>query len=170
MNYVITESQLGRLIENQDLLNHILEKIKTNGIESLTDDEKELLDKLSRGEEVETIDDGDFDETSYYEFTDPMISFFNMVPNFEEVNVGEESYGVSVNEDEYGDSLIISGPETEIYIIPFWEGTGNIRIETIDGKILKMKSDVIPSDSKSMRNYIDNFYSNIIPKIINKLS
>lgn len=174
MKYLITEQQLKGLLENQNLLNALLDKIRNGGIESLSVDEKEYLDRLSKGEEFDSEDDDldndEFDEESYYDFQSPVVSFFNMIPTFKEIEVNDENYGVSVNDDEFGDSIVVSGPNIEIYIVPFWENTGDIKIDTVSGRSLKLKSNKIPEDTKSMREYIDNFYSEIIPKIITKLS
>jgi hypothetical protein len=57
----LTESDLIRIVkrvikENEGLLNQILDKINTSGINSLTSNEKEFLDKYSKGERPSSID------------------------------------------------------------------------------------------------------------------
>ena len=43
---IITENQLRLLLENQEYVNSLLDKIGTKGIESLTPSEKKYLDGL----------------------------------------------------------------------------------------------------------------------------
>lgn len=48
---IITESQYKKLLEDMEVVNRILDKISSQGKDSLTPGEKEYLDKYSRGEE-----------------------------------------------------------------------------------------------------------------------
>ena len=174
MNYLITESQLEFILENQNLLNDILEKIKKGGINSLTDLEKDQLDRISRGEDIDNddIDDEDVETEDESESSfnfDPLYSFFDFAPNYESVQVDGKDYEIVINEEDNSLSLIIIGTDAEIYVTPFWENSGDIKIETIEGRSLKMKSDKIPKNSKSMKDYVKLFYSNFIPKIIKKI-
>lgn len=169
MNYLITESQLEFILENQNLLNDILEKIKSGGIDSLTDIEKRQLDKISKGEDVDNEYDEPEDEPETNFNFDPLYSFFDFAPNYESVEVDGREYEIVINEEDNSLSLIIIGTDAEIYVTPFWEDSGDIKIETIEGRSLKMKSDKIPENTNSMKDYVKLFYSNFIPKIIKKI-
>jgi len=54
MKIIITESQLNELkARSENYLNQLLDKISKYGMKSLTDDEKEAMIKMSRGEDPE---------------------------------------------------------------------------------------------------------------------
>jgi hypothetical protein len=165
MNYIITENQL-RIITENEVLDKLLKKIKDFGLESLTDTEKYQLDKISKGEDFDEIDNSEGDENINF---DPFFSFFDFVPNYETINVDGKDYEVLINDEDSFLSLVVIGDNTEIYITPFYENSGDIKIETVEGKTLKLKSDIIPSDVDLLKEYIDKFYSVYIPKIIRKV-
>ena len=47
---IITEGQYKKLLEDMEMVNRILDKISSQGKDSLTPEEKEYLDKYSKGE------------------------------------------------------------------------------------------------------------------------
>lgn len=165
MNYIVTESQLKIITENQ-ILDKLLKKIKDSGLDSLTDIEKSQLDKISRGEDFDEIDDNESVEDINF---DPFFNFFDFVPNYETINVDGKDYEVLINDEDSFLSLVVIGDNIEIYITPFYENSGDINIETIEGKSLKLKSNIIPNDIDSLKDYIEKFYSEYIPKIIRKI-
>jgi hypothetical protein len=60
---IITENQLRLLLENQEYVNSLLDKIGTKGIESLTPSEKKYLDGLSSHEgHIDDYDDPNYED------------------------------------------------------------------------------------------------------------
>ena len=60
---IITENQLRLLLENQEYVNSLLDKIGTKGIESLTPSEKKYLDGLSSHEgHMDDYDDPNYED------------------------------------------------------------------------------------------------------------
>ena len=72
MKIIITESQYNFLIENQEVVDRILDKISEKGIKSLSIDEKRYLDEFSKhkGDPDEFIDPAErYDERQGEKFT-----------------------------------------------------------------------------------------------------
>ena len=60
---IITENQLRLLLENQEYIDSLLDKISTKGVESLTPSEKKYLDGLSSHEgHMDDYDDPNYEE------------------------------------------------------------------------------------------------------------
>ena len=94
MNIILTESQYRILLENQEEVERILDKIGDGGYESLSLDEKRYLDLFSKhkGRPDEFVDPSEsYDEREGEKFT----SSFNHIPKIEFVFDYEEQ-----NEDE----------------------------------------------------------------------
>ena len=94
MNIILTESQYRILLENQEEVDRILDKIGHGGYESLSVDEKRYLDSFSKhkGRPDEFVDPSkSYDNREGEKFT----SSFNHIPKIEFVFDYEEQ-----NEDE----------------------------------------------------------------------
>ena len=94
MNIILTESQYRILLENQEEVDRILDKIGDGGYESLSVDEKRYLDSFSKhkGRPDEFVDPSkSYDNREGEKFT----SSFNHIPKIEFVFDYEEQ-----NEDE----------------------------------------------------------------------
>lgn len=94
MNIILTESQYRILLENQEEVDRILDKIGDGGYESLSVDEKRYLDSFSKhkGRPDEFVDPSEsYDNREGEKFT----SSFNHIPKIEFVFDYEEQ-----NEDE----------------------------------------------------------------------
>jgi hypothetical protein len=94
MNIILTESQYRILLENQEEVDRILDKIGHGGYESLSVDEKRYLDSFSKhkGRPDEFVDPSEsYDNREGEKFT----SSFNHIPKIEFVFDYEEQ-----NEDE----------------------------------------------------------------------
>ena len=86
MKIIITESQYNFLLENQEVVDRILDKISEKGIKSLSVDEKRYLDSFSKhkGRPDEFVDPSEsYDNREGEKFT----SSFNHIPKIEFVFV-----------------------------------------------------------------------------------
>jgi hypothetical protein len=92
MKIIITESQYNFLVESQEVVDRILDKISERGYESLSIDEKKYLDHFSKheGNPDEFVDPAErYDERRGERFT----SNFRNMPNIEFIFDDEEVEG-----------------------------------------------------------------------------
>ena len=98
---IITENQLRLLLENQEYIDSLLDKITTKGVESLTPSEKKYLDCLSSHEgHMDDYDDPNY-EDDYDERRGEKIT--SSLPNLPQVQF------VFDYEEREGDEILLYG-------------------------------------------------------------
>jgi hypothetical protein len=98
---IITENQLRLLLENQEYIDSLLDKISTKGVESLTPSEKKYLDGLSSHEgHMDDYDDPNY-EDDYDERRGEKIT--SSLPNLPQVQF------VFDYEEREGDEILLYG-------------------------------------------------------------
>ena len=98
---IITENQLRLLLENQEYIDSLLDKITTKGVESLTPSEKKYLDGLSSHEgHMDDYDDPNY-EDDYDERRGEKIT--SSLPNLPQVQF------VFDYEEREGDEILLYG-------------------------------------------------------------
>jgi hypothetical protein len=105
MKIIITESQYNFLIENQEVVDRILDKIKEKGIKSLSIDEKRYLDEFSKhkGDPDEFIDPAErYDERRGEKFTSNFRNIPNITFTFDDEEI-EDDQSILHGTIEYGD-------------------------------------------------------------------
>lgn len=166
MKIIITESQLNFLIKESSTIDDLLDKINQVGYENLTDEEKYKLVKLSKGEEEPESD------TEYKEELDPYNLFMHYALENEEFEVNGKRYHTEKVEETDGEHLRVIGYDDEmyIYVTPFWMGKNGVSVITLKGKKYLYKLKEVPKTESEMQSFITNFYTEILPEIITKLS
>ena len=161
MKYIIKESQIGRLIESQEYLNFLLDKINQNGYESLNDREKDALVRISKGEEV-------YDEPEELPVSDdvyrPDDIFIKYAGKYNELEVDDQLFRIELMGGT--DFLEILGDYLNFMIKPDLEN-GQILIE--DGEtdeIDSIKFKNVPETTEGMRKLAVKFIYQILPQYI----
>lgn len=165
MKIIITESQLKLIIKESSSIDDLLDKINQVGYDNLSDEEKDKLIKLSKGEETE-------DNSDYEEEIDPYQLFMHYALENEEFEVNGKRYQTEKVEETDGEHIRVIGIDDEIYfyVTPFWMGKPGVSVITVEGKKYLYKTKDIPKTESEMLSFITNFYSDILPEIITKLS
>lgn len=165
MKIIITESQLRFIIKESSSIDDLLDKINQVGYDNLSDEEKNRLIKLSKGEEIE-------DNSEYQEEIDPYQLFMHYAFENEEFEVNGKRYQTEKVEETNGEHIRVIGidDETYFYVTPFWMGKQGISVITLDNKKYLYKTKDIPKTESEMQSFITNFYSDILPEIVTKLS
>jgi len=105
MKIIITESQYKFLIENQEVVDRILDKISEKGIKSLSIDEKRYLDEFSKhkGHPDEFIDPAErYDERRGEKFTSNFRNIPNITFTFDDEEI-EDNQSILHGTIDYGD-------------------------------------------------------------------
>ena len=105
MKIIITESQYNFLIENQEVVDRILDKISEKGIKSLSIDEKRYLDEFSKhkGNPDEFIDPAErYDERRGEKFTSNFRNIPNITFTFDDEEI-EDDQSILHGTIDYGD-------------------------------------------------------------------
>lgn len=165
MKIIITESQLNFLLKESVTIDDLLDKINQVGYDNLSDEEKDRLIKLSKGEEPE-------DNSEYEEELDPYNLFMHYALENEEFEVNGKRYQTEKVEESDGEHIKVVGFDDELYfyVTPFFMGKPEISVVTVNGKKYSYKMNEIPKTESEMLSFITNFYSDILPEIITKLS
>jgi len=165
MKIIITESQLKLIIKESSSIDDLLDKINQVGYDNLSDEEKDKLIKLSKGEEPE-------DNSDYEEEIDPYQLFMHYALENEEFEVNGKRYQTEKVEETDGEHIKVVGIDDEMYfyVTPFWMGKPGVSVITVEGKKYLYKTKDIPKTESEMHSFISNFYTDILPEIITKLS
>lgn len=105
MKIIITESQYNFLLENQEVVDRILDKISEKGIKSLSVDEKRYLDEFSKhkGNPDEFIDPAErYDERRGEKFTSNFRNIPNITFTFDDEEI-EDDQSILHGTIDYGD-------------------------------------------------------------------
>jgi hypothetical protein len=182
MKIKLTESQIINVlseISNNDILNHILDKINSGGIESLSPEDKIKLRQLS-GEKVKMPEpEIVHNEPVNNEENEIRFASLNFIDNFPtdmDFNFEGRNFHAEVNDIEFGDVeddydptesnfIILSDNETIVKIFPFYNNTREFKILSNNGyrKSVKFNAE-IPSDEESVNLFIRFFIRKTLPK------
>lgn len=182
MKIKLTESQIVKVlseISDNDIMNHILDKLNLGGLESLTPEDKIKLRQLS-GEKVKMPEPEPVnDEPVNNEENEIRFASLNFIDNFPtdmEFNFDGRDFHAEVNDIEYGDVedeydstesnfIILSDGETMVKIYPFYNNTREFKILSNNGyrKSFKFNAE-IPSNEESVILLIRFFIKKTLPK------
>lgn len=170
MKILISESQYSKLFESQGYMNILLDKINSSGISSLTDEEHDALIKISQGHDIQPPgEDSKYREDFEGDVeVDSATLFFHYVPEYKQVTVGDQVYDV-IRDDADGDMIRITGPNVELYVTVFYNGTNKIMIDNTKGVVKSFKVGLTPKNEEEIKRFIDRFYETYVPNIIEKV-
>lgn len=161
MKYILTESQLQMLLESQEYLNQLLDKINDEGYDSLTDREKDALVRISKGEEV-------YDEPGELPVSDevyrPNDIFLKYASAYGELEVDDLLFEISLLKG--ANSIEILGNYHSFLVQPNFEEK-EIKIydsDTDEINVVKYKS--VPETTEKMRSLAVNFMYQTLPNFI----
>ena len=168
MKIVINETQLNELkVSSERYLDQLLDKISKNGIESLSQDEKEDMNKMSKNVDVLNPD------TPLN--TESILALFkNLFPLRFKIDVDGETWLVNLKTEEYRDVyyLIIDNPEQKISfaLFPFLQEKPvfTLLFEDMDDPFDIPIGEDIPKTKKEVENFYKNFMSTGLRDIIKK--
>ena len=162
MKYIITESQFNSLFESKEYLDTLLDKINQNGMDSLSDKEKESLIRISKGETVYEDEPEQSTDVDTYNADGFFLHYFQ---NHHEIEVDDVEYRINVTDN----SVEIIGGDLVLNIEPrFDEGELVFSIDNVDEtKSLQLK--IIPEGEEQMRIFVIRFYQRQLPQIIRSL-
>ena len=182
MKIKLTESQIINIlseISDNDILNHILDKINSDGIESLSPEDKIKLRQLS-GEKVkmpepEVVQDKIINNEEN-EIRFASLNFIDNFPTDINLNFNGRDFHAEVNDIDFGDVeddydptesnfIILSDGETIVKIYPFYNNTREFRILSNNGykKSVKFNAE-IPSNEESTKLFVRFFIKKTLPK------
>jgi len=188
MKIILTESQIQKILvelygknKAERIMDILLDKVSNDGYESLSPREKEMLSKLSRGENVDyddeeetekSFDDSSDDDTlvdDKKEYIDDTLSLFlDNFPDGHEFNSAGSLWKINVTDMDTGVGLIVHNEENEIEIIPFVQ-EGNKILITFKDKTWVLTIKKIPKTIDEMKKFIDEFLKGALPKIISQI-
>ena len=163
MKYIISESQFEVLTESQEYLNFLLDKINTDGYESLTDREKDALVRISKGEEV-------YDEPGELPVSDnvyrPNDIFLKYASKYEELEVDDLVFRISPMEGT--SSMEVLGDYHSFLVEPNFE-EGQVLIYDMDtDEVDPINYKNVPETTEGMRGLAAKFVYQILPSYIRK--
>ena len=163
MKYILTESQISKLIESQEYLNSLLDKINQNGYESLNDRERDALIRISKGEEV-------YDEPQELPVSDevyrPNDMFIKYVSKYRELEVDNHLFRIEPLEGT--SSIEILGNHHAFLVEPNFE-ENKVEIlnpDTDEVEAIKYKN--TPETTEGMRKLCVKFVYQVLPQYITK--
>jgi hypothetical protein len=184
MKIQLTESQMMKVISEisaKDEMNHLLDKILSSGIESLSDEERIRLRQLS-GEKVEMpakpepTKEEEPDERNEIKFA--TLSFFDNFPSDYSFEIGGREFRTYLNDFEYGDVdtgydehennfINITDGDITVKIIPFNNETRYFVVLTEYGFSKKFKYNTdLPKNDGDASLMVRFFIKQSLPKIM----
>lgn len=160
MKYIIKESQLELILESQEYLNFLLDKINDEGYDSLTHREKDALIRISQGEEV-------YDEPNELpisdEVYDPNRMFLHYISKYGELEVDDVLFKFSLLGNRY---LELLSDNYTFSIEPNFEENQVIfyNPDTDDSFPINFKN--VPETTEEMRGLAVKFLYNKLPDLI----
>ena len=158
MKIIITESQVKNIISeivNDEEMDSLLDKINVSGIDSLTPDEKERMERMSYGEEPEDL--------SYVK-----LKFFEYFPEDFNFKVNNEVWHAYETEKDSGDRCILITNSTDIIeCYPFYKGDNKFVYAMENGNKFTDESKYeAPKDDDEIRDFVDRYTSVILPMAV----
>ena len=182
MKIKLTESQIFQVlteVSSNDIMNHILDKISSGGIDSLTPEEKIKLRQLS-GEKVQMpVEPEPVNEPVNNEVNEIRFASLNFIENFPtdmEYNFEGREFHAEVNDIEYGDVeteydstesnfIILSDGEIMVKIFPFYNNTREFRVMSNNGYRRSFKFNAeIPNSEEAVNLLVKIFVKQTLPK------
>lgn len=188
MKIIVGENQLKKiLVENEEYINYLLDKISKKGINSLSSSEKQAMDRISNKEKEDIqIIDGDmyvngiaYDrymskeyQDTQYPISDTSTDRYRMFVseikkhNFpKEIYVNDTIWKIDLVEEMSGTHILLSNGMDEVYVTPFWEGSEDIIISFTDGHE-NMELPYPPNTQEEMSSFITELFGWIIPDMV----
>lgn len=181
MKIKLTESQIIQVlseVSDNDIMNHILDKISSSGVESLTPEEKIKLRQLS-GEKVQMPVEPVQNEPENHELNEIRFASLNFIENFPtdmDFNFEGREFHAEVNDIEYGDVeteydstesnfIILSDGEIMVKMFPFYNNTREFRVMANNGfrKSFKFNAE-IPRSEEAVNLLVKIFVKQTLPK------
>lgn len=184
MKIIINESQIINVlseVSDNDILNHLLDKITKGGVNSLSPEDKMKLRQLS-GEKVEMPKPEVKKEVPVNneenELRFASLNFIDNFPTDMDFNFGGRNFHAEINDIEFGDVeddydptesnfIILSDGDIIVKIYPFYNNTREFRILSGGGyrKLIRFNAEV-PTDEDSVILLIRLFLKQSLPKIM----
>ena len=176
MKNIISESQLleySKVDDAERFINDILDKVSKDGQAALSDDEKKMLFKFSRGEKITPeIPANDnsysvFDDEPSENPSDLTLMFMDVFPEFDNIMVNNENW--HVEQEDSSESLIVQNDNgIEFNIYPFSKEVDKLMIMNDDFSFSFNMTKKLESYN-DMRRFVDSFKVQIFPQIIQKV-
>jgi len=169
MKIILSESQIIRILQEQTVnpkhqkyIDWILDKISSGGIESLSDEERTDLDKMSRGENPIETDEPEAktsvpDEISTNESSGRYEDFMQSFPDKYNFTVDNEDWYVVKDLEPHGefDVLMVSNDKILFMIHPF---TANNEFEVVTSmSSFKFHIKKLPKNYDEMETFVKQF-------------
>lgn len=173
MKIIVTEAQFNELNSHSErYLNQLLDKISNDGINSLSDSEKEDMNKMSQ--DVDVSIDEPKDKSKFIEDINSIrLSFIDLFPTRFKINIDEQAWLCRIESmPDDGDFemryLVISNPAThlEFAIIPFAEYEPVFRIITKDNVFNAPMAGKIPKNEAEIKMFYEHFIKHSLSNII----
>lgn len=164
MKFIINENQYKRIFESQEYMNTLLDKISSEGMDSLSRIEKEALERMSRGEELTPEDmlSGEVDDVY-----NPNSVFKDLMSQYNELEADGNIYTVSPLSIE-SSVIEISGEDFEFLVDPnFGENEVILYIPDRDESV-QVKYKNIPETKEGMRKLVLKLLYQTLPEFITK--
>jgi hypothetical protein len=163
MKIIITEVQLNELNRQSEIyLNYLLDKISQSGWESLTNDEKEAMNKMSKDENA-------IDPKKKIDIKTIATLFKSLFPDKFNIVVNNENWEVKLSKtDETQTHLMVVNTIKQIHflVIPFAEHQPIMRVvvrgERFDGRI----EENMPKTKQEVEEFYHEFVENGLPSLI----
>jgi len=161
MKYILTESQLHMLLESQEYLNQLLDKINDEGYESLSDREKDALIRISKGEEV-------YDEPLELPVSEkvyrPNEIFLKYSKKYSELEVDDLLFRISPLDGT--SSLEVLGDYHSFLVEPNFEENQILIYDMDTDEVTPINYKKIPENTEDMRGLTVEFVYQILPNYI----
>jgi hypothetical protein len=164
MKFIINENQYKRIFESQEYMNTLLDKISSEGMDSLSRIEKEALERMSRGEELTPEDmlSGEVDDVY-----NPNSVFKDLMSQYNELEADGNIYTVSPLSIE-SSVIEISGEDFEFLVDHnFGENEVILYIPDRDESV-QVKYKNIPETKEGMRKLVLKLLYQTLPEFITK--
>jgi len=173
MKIIISESQVIGIIKEQilpqykDYFDTLLDKMSFG--KPLSDEEKDNMMRLSRGEDIDSYgDDGEGDE---FIDGDPYVMFMDIFPNETEVHIDNEYWMVQKDMDPDIDleGLLLMSQGRAIFVHPFFDGNKIVVKKDAENLEFKLTDEEIPKTHQEMEKFVDIFIKRGLTGIVERL-
>ncbi len=190
MKIVISEQQLQEIViglYKERYVNYLLDKYSEGGLESLTNQEKDDLRRLSNGEQINRALPGDEEEPESPEYDDvedeepdeegyaqprEMANdqlkemFFTLYPyEYKFTSEGSEWVGHVWWEKEV---LVVKSRQVTIEVYPFINDH-DFKVEAPNGITYTSRVNTLPHNEAEMMQFIQSFNAQLLPRLISRL-
>jgi hypothetical protein len=163
MKYILTESQFERIAESQEYLNQLLDKINSDGYDSLTHKEKDALIRISKGEEVH---DEPQELPVSDEVYDPNRMFIHYVSRYKELEIGVDDLIFRLEPLGGTQTVEVLGEYHSFLIEPNFEENEVLILDNETDDVERIRYKNVPETTEGMRKLAVNF---VYQKLLNYL-